>query len=220
MQIVILAAGRGTRMNTLTVEKPKPLLNYKGKNLLEHKLDILPSNTTEIVFVIGYLGDQIKEYFKDSYKGIPIQYIEQKEMNGTAGALWICQDILIGSFMILMADDIYGKEDLDKLSQTKPNEWALLAYPDKPGLCAGKIVKDTNGMLSKIYNDFDGTSSYNLTYTGACILTPEIFTRPIVPISSKEFGLPQSFTQFVDSKNIRVLEAENWIRITAPEDLK
>lgn len=73
MKIVILAAGKGARMNDLTNMTPKPLLKYEGKNLLEHKLDALPENITEIIFVIGYLGDQIKEYFKDSYKGTPIK---------------------------------------------------------------------------------------------------------------------------------------------------
>ncbi len=64
------------------------MLLYKNKNLFEHKLEALPSNTSEIIFIIGYLGHKIKEYFKDSYKGISITYIEQTELKGTAGALY------------------------------------------------------------------------------------------------------------------------------------
>lgn len=218
MKIVILAAGKGTRMNTLTTDTPKPLLQYKNKNLLEHKLEILPSSITEIIFVIGYLGEKIKEYFKDSYHNIPIRYVEQKEMKGTADALWCCQEFLHEPFLVLMGDDLYTKEDIDNLLKIK-DSWAILTYPDNPGIKAGKIVKDEKGNLKEIYEDFDGTSPYNLIYTGACLLTPDIFTKEMTQLSNGEFGLPQTITKFVTEKNILVLETNNWIRITSPEDL-
>ena len=219
MQIVILAAGKGTRMKNLTNEVPKPLLKYKDISLLEHKLKILPNNTTSIIIVIGYLGDQIREEIGNSYSNIPITYIEQKGMNGTADALWQCQHTLHESFMVLMGDDIYSKDDLDKLSKIETQQWAVLAYPDKPGIKAGKIVKNMDGSLKEIYEDFDGTSPYNLLYTGVCVLTPEVFTKPMFKLSNGEFGLPQSFAQFTNEKSIQVFETKDWLRITAPEDL-
>ncbi|MEY4440602.1 MAG: hypothetical protein RLY49_228 [Candidatus Parcubacteria bacterium] len=218
MKIVILAAGKGTRMNTLTNDTPKPLLKYEGKNLLEYKLDTLPASIEEIIFVIGYLGEKIKEYFGDSYKNIPIRYVEQKEMLGTAHALWQCKDFLQNDFIVLMGDDLYKKEDIQKLIESQT--WAVLTYPDKPGVKAGKIVKDEGGNLKEIYEDFDGTSPYNLLYTGACKLTPDIFTKEMTQLSNGEFGLPQTITKFVGEKPIVVLETNSWIRITSPEDLK
>lgn len=187
-------------MGDLTKEVPKPMLNYEGKNLLERKLEILPENTEEIIFVIGYLGEKIVAYFGDEHNGIPIRYVKQDEMKGTAHALWLCKDLLDGAFMVLMGDDLYGKDDLEKLSQIKSDEWAVLAYPDSPGVKAGKIVKDENGNLVEIYEDFEGTSPYNLIYTGVCVLTPQVFTRPMFQLSNGEYGLPQSFTQFAKEK--------------------
>lgn len=219
MKIVILSAGKGTRMNDLTLTVPKPLLKYKNKNLLEHKLDILPESTTEIIFVIGYLGEKIKEYFGDSYKNIPIRYVEQKEMKGTADALWQCKDFLNEQFVVLMGDDLYDKDDLEKIYSIPKSKWAVLAYPDIPGIKAGKIVKDDQGNLKEIYEDFDGSSPYNLLYTGACLLTPDIFTKEMTQLSNGEYGLPQTITKFIGEKDIIVLETSNWIRITAPEDL-
>lgn len=219
MKIIILAAGKGTRMNTLTTDTPKPLLTYQGKNLLEHKLDILPNSITEIIFVIGYFGEKIREYFGDFYKNIPIKYIEQKEMKGTAHALWMCKEFLNEPFIVLMGDDLYGKKDLEKMTHLEANSWAVLTYPDKPGVKAGKIVKDEEGYLKEIYEDFEGTSPYNLIYTGACLLTPDIFTKEMAQLSNGEYGLPQTITKFVGQKNISVLETTEWIRITAPEDL-
>lgn len=219
MQIVILAAGKGTRMKNLTNEVPKPLLKYKDISLLEHKLRALPSNTTNIIIVIGYLGNQIRQALGDSYNTISITYIEQKDMKGTADALWQCQHVLHEPFMVLMGDDIYSKDDLDKLSKIEEGQWAVLAYPDEPGIKAGKIVKNSDGSLKEIHEDFDGTSPYNLLYTGVCVLTPEVFTKPMFELSNGEFGLPQSFAQFVNEKVIQVFETKDWLRITAPEDL-
>ena len=220
MKIVILAAGKGTRMNTLTTDTPKPLLKYEGKNLLEHKLDTLPSDITEIIFIIGYLGQKIKDYFGDSYKNIPIRYVEQKEIKGTAHALWQCKEFLHEPFIVLMGDDLYNQEDLEKMMHLEKDSWAILTYPDIRGVKAGKIIKDTQGNLKEIYEDFDGTSPYNLIYTGACLLTPEIFEKEMAQLSNGEYGLPQTITKFVGEKNIKVLETNHWIRITSPEDLK
>ena len=219
MQIVILAAGKGTRMGELTKNTPKPLLTYKGQTLLENKFNNLPEDTTEIILVINYLGHKIKEKFGSSFNNIPIKYIEQPNMNGTADALWQCRDVLSGPFMVLMADDLYSKTDLDKLAKTNPNDWAVLVYPDKPGTKAGKMITDSQGRLIEIYNDLDGTTKHNLLYTGACVLTPEVFTKEMVKTIGGEYGLPQTFVQFAKEKNIWVLETKNWIRITKPEDL-
>jgi NDP-sugar pyrophosphorylase family protein len=219
MKIVILAAGKGTRMDNLTVNTPKPLLQYQDKNLLEHKLEIIPSSISEIIIVIGYLGNKIKEYFGESYKNIPIRYIEQKEIKGTAHALWQCKDFLNEPFIVLMGDDLYSAYDIKTLINLE-NTWAVLTYPDVPGIKAGKIVKDDQGNLKEIYEDFDGTSPYNLMYTGACLLTPEIFTKEMTQLSNGEYGLPQTITKFVHERNIKVLETNHWIRITSPEDLK
>lgn len=220
MQIVILAAGRGSRMKNLTQNTPKPLLIYQGVTLLEHKFNNLPSMCTEIIIVVGYLSELIRTVIGQTYNTIPITYVIQDEIKGTANALWQCKDILKEKFMVLMGDDLYDHEDLQILSSLPDSQWAILTYVDKPSTKAGKIVTDNEGNLKEILEDFSGTSPYYLLYTGACVLTPEIFTKGMVKLKNGEYGLPQTFTQFVNLKNIRVFETKKWIRITAPEDLK
>jgi NDP-sugar pyrophosphorylase family protein len=219
MKIVILAAGKGNRMGELTKDTPKPLLKYKGETLLEHKLKNLPANTDEIILVINYFGDKIRKTLGDSYNGIPIKYVEQKEMLGTAHALAQCRDLLTGRFIVLMADDLYAKKDLERLAEIPNSDWGVLTFPDKPGVKAGKIVKSSDGLFVEIYEDFGGTSPYNLIYTGACILDSQVFEKDMIKIANGEYGLPQTFSQFAKEKKIRVLETYDWIRITKPEDL-
>ena len=82
MQAVILAAGNGTRLRPITNHVPKPMIKIGNKTLLEYNIDNLPSEVDEIIFVIGYLGEQIKDYFGSEFKGKKIKYVEQKELLG------------------------------------------------------------------------------------------------------------------------------------------
>ena len=53
-------------MGALTDHTPKPMLEVGKKNLIQHKLEILPDSVTEVILVIGYLGEKIMEFFGDS----------------------------------------------------------------------------------------------------------------------------------------------------------
>lgn len=67
MQAVIMAGGKGTRLAALTKDEiPKPMVPVAGKPLLLWQVERLKENgITDIIMVIGHLGDKIKEYFGD-----------------------------------------------------------------------------------------------------------------------------------------------------------
>ena len=68
MKIVIPVAGEGRRLRPHTNTVPKPLLEVAGKPILAHILDpLLKLDIDEIIFVTGYLGNQIKEYVSENY---------------------------------------------------------------------------------------------------------------------------------------------------------
>jgi len=91
---VILAAGRGTRMNHLCNNCPKPMLAIQGKPKLEYTLDTLPENVDEVIFIVGYLKRIIQDHFGSEYKGKKIRYVEQKELNGTGGAIHLVKNMI------------------------------------------------------------------------------------------------------------------------------
>src|SRR3989344_5309327 len=113
MQAVILAAGRGTRMNHLTENTPKPMLNVGKMNLIEWKIDALPNEVDEVIVIVGYLGDQIKAHFGENFGDKKMIYTEQKELNGTGGALFLAKDFIKGKFLVMMGDDLYSKEYIE-----------------------------------------------------------------------------------------------------------
>ena len=91
MKAVIMAGGKGTRLKEMTKDEiPKPMVKIFEKPILEYQIDVLKENgLKDIIIVIGYLGDKIKQYFKDGkYFGVNITYIEENEPLGTAGAFY------------------------------------------------------------------------------------------------------------------------------------
>lgn len=239
MKLVILAAGKGKRMGESSNHTPKPILKYKGKTLIHHKLEQLPSSINEIIITIGHLGEKIIEVIGYSYNNsqnggsiIPITYIVQKELLGTGHALWQCKDSIgTDSFFILMGDDLYSKEDMQKmidLHEKNNKSWVALVRDVPERMSAGKCVVDENGLLTDIIEDPEGKMEKNTMYTGGCLLSPEVFNLPLVKISATEFGLPQTFIQEKrhltgqrtgGRRDIYAHQASYWKRITTPEDL-
>lgn len=217
MKAVILVAGKGKRMGGLTEEKCKPLLPYMGRSLLVHKLEALPEEVSEIILIIGYLGEQIKKEVGDTFDGRKVRYVEQKELLGTAHALWQCREHLSEDFLVLMGDDIYTKTDLKTLVSGK--EWKILAFDSDTHMSGGKIVLDEGNNLVDIQEDFTGEIPYTLVYTGACYLTPEIFDTEMVMLENGEYGLPQTIASCVGSREVKIVKTKDWTRITSPEDL-
>ena len=84
MKVILPLAGLGRRMRPHTWSKPKPLLNVAGKPVLAHVLDKLsPLEIEEVIFIIGWLGDQVKEYVSANYD-FAARYIVQEELKGQA----------------------------------------------------------------------------------------------------------------------------------------
>jgi len=217
MKVVILAAGRGTRMGNLTDTRPKPMLSYAGKNLIEHKLEIIPDKTKEIVIVVGYLGDVIKNHFGDNWKNIPIRYVEQKELNGTGGAIWTAQEHLENTpFLIMPGDDIFKKEDIDKIIE---HERSMLVSHIKHGVVSGGNVKrdEAGKLLAIIEGKHDAPATIA---TSLYFLDDNIFKYPLVKIPGREeYGLPQTIVPYSKEYPIHIVEETGWKQITAPEDL-
>jgi glucose-1-phosphate thymidylyltransferase len=79
MKIVIPMAGYGTRLRPHTWSKPKPLVTVAGKPVLGHVLDMFASlpSIDEVIFIVGYLGDQVQNYVARAYPGLRARYVEQ-----------------------------------------------------------------------------------------------------------------------------------------------
>lgn len=113
MQVIVPLAGFGKRMRPHTWSKPKPLVNVAGKPVLGHILDKLASldvQVDELIFIVGWLGDQIADYYRTSGYPYPARYIEQKELIGQAHAIWLAREQLCGPVLIIFVDTIFDAD--------------------------------------------------------------------------------------------------------------
>lgn len=216
MQAVILAAGRGVRMGVLTENCPKPMLPIGGKPKLEYSLRALPDAITEIILIVGYRGEMIREYFGDMFEGKPIRYVEQAELNGTGATIHLLKDIVRGKFLVVMGDDLYQKADLEKMLGY---DLAVLACEMEDSSQFGVLEIDSEGKLVKIVEKPHNPED-KLVNTGAYVLNEHFFEYPLVPISEKEFGLPQTLIQMRDKYDIAVERTKVWFPIGTPEALE
>lgn len=218
MQAVILAAGRGVRMKPLTDTTAKPLLKVAERTLLEYTFDALPDVIDEVIVVVGYLSEQIKKYLGDAFAGRNVCYVEQKKLEGTAKALWEAKPLLRGKFLVLMADDIYAKKDIEKCLAY---EQAILVVKSDAGGPGGRVLLDKEGKLQGVV---EGT--YNptgaLISTNAFVLNETFFNYEPVKLTDREgeWGLPQTVSKMARDLLVAVVPTARWIKITTPEDLK
>lgn len=110
MKGVILAAGEGKRLKPITSTCPKPLIPLAGKPLLEYTiLGLKEAGIDEILLVVGYKEEMIKDYFKNGIEkgGIKIEYITQKEYLGTANAANYAKDYVKDKPFLMMYGDLF-----------------------------------------------------------------------------------------------------------------
>lgn len=109
MQAVIMAGGKGTRLAALTKDEiPKPMVVVAGKPLLLWQVERLKENgITDIIMVIGHLGEKIQEYFGDgSDFGVHIEYFVEEIPLGTAGSFYYLKDMLKEDTFLMMSGDL------------------------------------------------------------------------------------------------------------------
>ena len=105
---VILAAGRGTRMRELTAELPKPMIEVRGKPVLQHIVEGLrDAHVGELLLIVGYRADAVREFFCDGSRyDVAIQYVTQTEQDGTGRVVGLARDFIDSRPFILTYGDI------------------------------------------------------------------------------------------------------------------
>ena len=128
-----MAGGRGTRIASVANDVPKPMINICGKPILEHQIDNLKAcGLTDIILVIGYLGEKIKDYFGDGSRfGVCIEYFIEDHPLGTAGALFKMPQ-LTEDFLLLCGDVIIDVDFNRFIAfHREKKAWAsLVAHPN------------------------------------------------------------------------------------------
>jgi len=131
MKVVIPLGGLGTRLRPHTYTRPKPLINVAGKPMLGHIIDKFTDlPVEEFIFVVGYLGEQIEQYVKNTYS-FPACFVEQKEALGQAHALWLCREYLDGPVLVIFGDTLFHA-DVSEVGRKPQENLAYVKEVDDP----------------------------------------------------------------------------------------
>ena len=182
------------------------MLTIKSKPILEYKIDLLPADITEIIFVVNYKKEQIIDYFGNFLNGRKITYVVQENLNGTGGAINLLKNVADEKFAVMMGDDLYHKNDIEDILKY---ELAILIHEAEYPSKFGAIKIDGGGNLIDVIEKTENPEN-NLVNTGLYMLNRKFFDYDLVPIGNREFGLPQTLAKMAKDHNIKVLKARFW----------
>lgn len=216
MQAVILAAGKSTRTYPLTLTKPKPLLEVADKTILEWNLEAVKGIAEEIIIVVGYKKDMIKEFILKNYPKLKIKFIEQKEQLGTGNAVSILKGHIKNRFILLMGDNIYAKEDINKIAKY---QYAILVKKVKNPEFFGVVIEKNNVLTDiiekpkKFISDLINCALYSLD--------KEIFNalETIKKSERGEYELTDALKYLSKKENIHCVKSPFCLMISYPQDV-
>ncbi|HET7324325.1 MAG TPA: sugar phosphate nucleotidyltransferase, partial [Halococcus sp.] len=216
MQTVLLAAGEGTRMRPLTAQLPKPMLPVADRPLCAHTADAaIDAGTDELIFVVGYEADAVREYFGEEYRGIPVKYATQDEQLGTAHAVRAAREHLNGDFAVLYGDDLYDAASIKQLFESVPGISAYRAEnPENYG------VLDTDGDRVVGVTEKPANPDTNLVSAGACVLPAEAREWLDVEESKRgEYELTDVLDRVFAEYEVSYTELTRWMGVGRPWEL-
>lgn len=183
MQGVIMAGGKGTRLRTITHDEiPKSMALVSGKPILQWQIEQLRcQNVSDIILVIGYLGEKIRSFFGDGTQfGVTIRYIEETAPLGTAGALSELPLLLKEQNFLLLFGDVLFDVDLARMlhfHMEKKAQVTLFIHPNTHPQDSDLVICDTSGRVlgfDSKHNDRSGRWLHNLVNAGLYLMNQNV----------------------------------------------
>lgn len=228
---VILAAGRGTRMQGLTEDVPKPMLPVAGRPLLEHILDALRRAGIErYVFITGYHAEKIEEHFGDGRKlGVEILYRRQEVRDGTARALLLGRDAIADRPFLLAWGDILTSRSnypglLARFTELGADGMLAVNWVEDPYRGAAVYVDDALRIEKIVEKPPAKTATTHWNNAGIGVFRAEVFDYAAnVKASPRgEYEIPDAISAMIlDRRTLYAFPLDGfWSDVGTPEDLQ
>jgi dTDP-glucose pyrophosphorylase len=176
---VVLAAGRGTRMKTLTDDCPKPMLPLSGRPMLAHLIERMEAaGVREVLVITGYKSEVVEDYFRDNPPAsAKLSYRLQDPQNGTGSAALLGREFVGGDpFLLTFGDILVDPETYRTMFGLYENAQAVLAVKHVDDPYRGAAVYVEGDRVTKIIEKPpQGTSTTNWNNAGIYCVGPGIF---------------------------------------------
>lgn len=223
MRAIILAAGKGTRLDGAAV-KPKCLVEVGGLTLLQRQIETLRSlHVNEIVIVIGFGGDSIQAACDQD-----IRFVENSDYEKTSSlySLWLAREHLKDGFVVLNSDVLFhpqmladlldsDREDALLISDTDPNP---LADEEMKVKVREQRVVDISKDMDPLEADGENVGIVKFSTPGARLLVE--YMNSLIEAGAVKDWAPRAFLEFARRHPLYALSTRGlpWIEIDFPED--
>jgi len=197
---IIISGGWGTRLRPLTCTLPKSLMPVVNKPVIERQMLLLKSaGVKEIVLGVSVMADILQNYFKDGkILGIKIQYTDEKEPLGTAGAIKLAEDYLKDDNFFMLNGDVILNFDFKKMINTHKSCKGI-------GVIASKIVPDPSRYGVIIAEE---KSNKILKFLEKSEYIPPNGKNKPMPVNAGVYSLESDIFQYIEPKKKVSIERE------------
>ncbi len=230
MKAVVLAAGKGVRLEPITSTRPKHMIKIAGKPILERCLvELKTCGINDIVLVVNYMAQVIKDYFGDGSKlGVKIEFVKQNEALGTGDALAAVQTLVKDDFVLVYGDLLFSshvlKKVLEKHQEEHPSATMAVARVEQPENY-GIVQLDERDHVTRIVEkpNQEETRS-DMANTGIYVFGRDIIDKVKQTSASTrgELEIPDAMMLLIsEGKDIAAVKAsaDEWMDIGRPWDL-
>jgi len=224
MNVIIPVAGIGKRLRPHTHTAPKGLLHVAGKPILGHILDALKQvKIDEVIFIVGFMGEQIVEYVKKNYK-FKSKFIQQKELKGLGYAISLaCPEIKNNEPVLIVLGDTIFETDLSPVLKGKFNALGTKKVEDPRRF---GIVEMERGFAKKLVEKPDKPTSNQAVVGVYYITSTETFKESLEEMIKKrimtknEYQLTDALQLMIDKGvKFKTFEITGWYDCGKPETL-
>ena len=216
MKVIMPMAGKGTRLLPLTKRVPKPLVNVAGRPVMDYVMDALKraGQLEELIIITGHLKEKVEEYVRKNYK-IPARFIEQKVLDGTAGAVNLARPYVDGPVIVIFVDTLFDADlsivkdsTADGIIWTKEVEDYQrfgVVVTDKQGYMTRIVEKPSSPISRRANIGLQYVKDWRTLFEGI----EHVLKSP--PGKGGEFYLTDAFQYMVDmGKKLFVSEVGGW----------
>ncbi len=148
MKVIVPLAGKGTRLLPLTNRVPKPLVHVAGRPVMDYVMDsVRDLDVEELIVITGHLKDVVERYIVQQYR-VKARFVEQKTLDGTAGAINLARPFVDGPVLIIFVDTLF-EADLSLINRVDA-DGIIWAKEVEDYQRFGVIVTDARGYMTRI----------------------------------------------------------------------
>ncbi|HLE78476.1 MAG TPA: sugar phosphate nucleotidyltransferase [bacterium] len=216
MKAIIPVAGMGTRLRPHTHTQPKALMHVAGKPILAHIVDeLLTLGITQVVFVVGHLGEKVEGYVREHYAALRTDFIPQGEPLGNGHAVYVAREFLDAEPALILFGDTIVRGDLAGLVSGRESLVGVKEVADPRRL--GVVELDTDGYVRRLVEKPERPPS-NLAVIGAYFIKEGRLLRAALERlvqedrrSRGEFWLADGLQLMIDGgERMGVFPVEHW----------